>query len=60
MYGGFDHIAGDPAQGKINWISLPPDEQQAIQLQLMQAGMLSPDAYYSEAGSWGLQTRAAM
>ena len=60
LYGGFDHIAGDPAQGKINWISLPPDEQQAIQLQLMQAGMLSPDAYYSEAGSWGLQTRAAM
>ncbi len=60
LYGGFDHIAGDPAEGKINWISLPPDEQQAIQLQLMQAGMLSPDAYYSEAGTWGLQTRAAM
>ena len=60
LYGGFDHIAGDPAEGKINWISLPPDEQQAIQLQLMQAGMLSPDAYYSEAGTWGVQTRAAM
>ena len=43
LYGGFDHISGSPAEGKISWISLPPDEQEAIQLQLMQAGFLSPD-----------------
>ena len=60
LYGGFDHISGSPAEGKISWISLPPDEQEAIQLQLMQAGFLSPDLYYSEAGEWGLGTRSAM
>ena len=51
LYGGFDHISGSPAEGKISWISLPPDEQEAIQLQSMQAG-LSPDLYYAEAGEW--------
>ena len=60
LYGGFDHISGSPAEGKISWISLPPDEQEAIQLQLMQAGFLSPDLYYAEAGEWGVGTRSAM
>lgn len=60
LYGGFDHISGDPVDGKISWISLPPDEQQAIQLQLMQAGFLSPDSYYTELGTWGSSTQGAM
>lgn len=60
LYGGFDHISGDPAQGKISWISLPPEEKEAVQLELMQAGFLSPDAYFSESGSWGRLTQTAM
>lgn len=61
LYGGMDHIAGDPAKnGALNWISLKPDEQEAFQLQLMQSGFLSPDHFYAEAGDWGTYTQAAM
>lgn len=64
FYGGFDHISGvgETFNGtnKISWISLSPVEKKSIQTDLLQAGYLSPDAFFLEAGDWGANTSNAM
>lgn len=64
FYGGMDHISGvGPTFNgtqKIPWISLSPQEKKSIQTDLLQAGYLSPDAFFLEAGDWGDNTQTAM
>tara|TARA_R100001082_G_scaffold57587_1_gene31766 strand:- start:5912 stop:7687 length:1776 start_codon:yes stop_codon:yes gene_type:complete len=64
FYGGTDHISGQGSSfngtQKISWISLAPQEIKAIQVDLMQAGYLSPEQFFIEQGAWQDYTAAGM
>ena len=64
FYGNLDHVSGTGPSfndtQKISWISLAPQEMKAVQVDLMQAGLLSPESFFLEQGSWGTNTENAM